>query len=112
MKNLVIGNHIDVIIKKYGNNAGTVSAEKNKAILFVNGYYTLYESKYASVLIAIFVTEIINNFAGKSIAFADYIFFFEIFFMFRHAFVEKLEQRINSSLFKSLAFYKFNIYKD
>lgn len=39
-----------VKIKKYGNNAGTVSAEKTKVFLFVNEYYTLYESKYASTI--------------------------------------------------------------
>ena len=72
----------------------------------------LYMNQNMQVLFVIFVAEIINNFVGKSIAFTDYIIFFEIFFVFRHAFVEKLEQRINSSLFKSLAFYKFNIYKD
>lgn len=72
----------------------------------------LYMNQNMQVLFAIFVTEIINNFVGKSIAFTDYIIFFEIFFVFRHAFVEKLEQRINSSLFESFAFYKFNIYKD
>lgn len=40
---------LSVKIKKYGNNAGTVSAEKTKVFLFVNEYYTLYESKYASI---------------------------------------------------------------
>lgn len=41
---------LSVKIKKYGNNAGTVSAEKTKVFLFVNEYYTLYESKYASTI--------------------------------------------------------------
>ncbi len=72
----------------------------------------LYMNQNMQVLFAIFVAEIVNNFVGKSIAFTDYIIFFEIFFVFRHALVEKLKQRINSSLFKTLAFYKFNIYKD
>ena len=41
---------LGVKIKKYGNNAGTVSAEKTKVFLFVYNYYTLYESKYASTI--------------------------------------------------------------
>lgn len=59
----------------------------------------LYMNQNMQVLFAIFIAEIINNFVGKSIAFTDYIIFFEIFYVFRHAFVEKLEQRINSSLY-------------
>ena len=51
----------------------------------------LYMNQNMQVLFAIFIAEIINNFVGKSIAFTDYIIFFEIFFVFRHAFVEKLE---------------------
>ena len=64
----------------------------------------LYMNQNMQVLFAIFVAEIVNNFVGKSIAFTDYIIFFEIFFVFRHALVEKLKQRINSSLLRPLLF--------
>ncbi len=68
------------MIKKYGNNAGIVSAEKT---LFFCSSILLYSNiKKKQQLFTIFIAEIIYNFGSKMVTLHDGSIFYKIFLMF------------------------------